>query len=93
MSSVFQVVWMLLVLVLMFTLLVSELVGSDLVMVLALTLCTVAGLVSVEEVGRSFVAIELLFTLLKYNHWLCSKNRLWQASAIRACSPLWFFTW
>jgi hypothetical protein len=51
MSSIFEVVWMLLVLVFMFALLVSEVVGADLVMVMALTLCTVAGLISVEEVG------------------------------------------
>ena len=53
MSSIFEVVWMLLVLVFMFALLVSEVVGADLVMVMALTLCTVAGLISVEEVGST----------------------------------------
>lgn len=44
---------MLVVLVIMFTLLISEIVGADLVMVLALTLCTVAGIVTVEEVMPS----------------------------------------
>jgi hypothetical protein len=63
MSSVFEVVWMLIVLVIMFALLISEIVGADLVMVLALTLCTVAGIVSVEEVRSIKKCIFLNFYL------------------------------
>ena len=66
MSSVFEAVWMCLVLVVMFACLLSERVAPDLTMTLALTLCMVANIVSVEEAIAGFANEGLLTVMVLY---------------------------
>jgi len=66
MADVFDVVWMLVVLVLLFACLVSEKVAPDLSMVFALTLCICGGLISVEEAVAGFSNEGLLTVMSLY---------------------------
>jgi di/tricarboxylate transporter len=66
MDAVFEVTWMLVVLVILFACLVTERVAPDLSMVLALTLCTCGGLISVDEAIAGFSNEGLLTVMSLY---------------------------
>ena len=64
--GVFSVVWMLVVLIVLFGMLVSEIVGPDLSMATALTMCTLGGLISVDEAVAGFSNEGLLTVMALY---------------------------